>query len=80
MEELTARLFFLISNDIMTDESASEHTADEKFMDREILDLCRFMEDPEEILELYRKIIKDKVIQLQPLLYDSAGVFPVWSE
>ena len=27
-----------------------EHTADEKFMDREILDLCRFMEDPEEIL------------------------------
>ena len=27
-----------------------EHTADEKFMDREILDLCRFMEDPVEIL------------------------------
>lgn len=28
-----------------------EHTADEKFMDRKILSLCRFMEDPDEILD-----------------------------
>lgn len=28
-----------------------EHTAEEKFMDGKILSLCRFMEDPDEILD-----------------------------
>ena len=37
-----------------------EHTADEKFMYREILDLCRFMEDPVEILDYIEEYKKEK--------------------
>ena len=37
-----------------------EHTAAEKFMDREILDLCGFMENPEEILDYIEGYKKEK--------------------